>query len=611
MRLGDLLKRQGLLDDMGLKTAFLRYRQEGGRLGEALLAENIVNPQMLYQTLATQQGLPYADLLQMPPDETLLKAECRAAYLRYQALPWKREMDGTWLIATSQVTDELRQWAERKYGAVRFALTTPFDVQAVCERVFGKEDEEIAREQLVESVPYFSAKRLFFSPLRRGICFSFFAVMMVFSAHFAAMTDVNLMLINVFFLLTLLSKLVFFWSGSQVAEIDVQAKALPADAWPCYTLLIPLFKENDTTIEHLRNALMALDYPRRKLDVKLIVEADDTGTIASIKAAKFPSNFRIVRVPYSLPQTKPKACNYALRFAEGEYVTIYDAEDRPEPDQLKKAVIAFRNSDAQVACFQARLNYYNRDENWLTRLFAIEYASWFCFMLPGLLRLKMPIPLGGTSNHFRLPILRQVFGWDAYNVTEDADLGLRLMLLGYRTGLLPSTTWEECPQHMGNWMRQRSRWIKGYMQTFAVHIRHPVLLLKHGGVRGYLGFCFFVGAPAFVFLLLPVSLILSLFQLVHSNDMASGMLLFSWFNLIFGVLAHWLVSFWVLCHMRWWHMAGSALSFPFYWVLHSVASFRALWQLFYRPHYWEKTEHGHSQAMRESLNLSSKTAACA
>ena len=183
-------------------------------------------------------------------------------------------------------------------------------------------------------------------------------------------------------------------------------------------------------------------------------------------------------VPPSHPQTKPKACNFALRFARGEYLVVYDAEDRPEPDQLRKVVATFRRSPPNTACLQCRLNYYNVNENWLTRMFTLDYALWFDQMLPGLERLGMPIPLGGTSNHFRIDVLRELHAWDPFNVTEDADLGIRLGQKGYRVGIVDSTTFEEASCRAGQWMRQRSRWMKGYMQTLLVHTRRPLHLIR-------------------------------------------------------------------------------------------------------------------------------------
>ncbi len=251
-------------------------------------------------------------------------------------------------------------------------------------------------------------------------------------------------------------------------------------------------------------ALRSLDYPLGKLDIKIVLEAGDTETIEAARALGLEGVFEIIIVPRSQPQTKPKACNFALRFARGEYLVIYDAEDRPEPDQLRKVVATFRRSPPNTACLQCRLNYYNANENWLTRMFTLDYALWFDQVLPGLERLGMPIPLGGTSNHFRTEILRELHAWDPFNVTEDADLGIRIGQKGYRVGVVDSTTFEEASCRAGQWLRQRSRWMKGYMQTLLVHTRRPLQFVRSAGPLGFLGFVFFIGGTVLAGLLNPL-----------------------------------------------------------------------------------------------------------
>lgn len=231
---------------------------------------------------------------------------------------------------------------------------------------------------------------------------------------------------------------------------------------PTYTVLVPLYREA-RVVPALLAHLASLDYPASKLEVLLLVEEDDHETLAAVQAAKPPAYFTLLTLPPGQPRTKPKALNVGLLFARGEFLVVYDAEDRPEPDQLKKAVVAFRKGSEHLTCVQAALNYYNREENSLTRLFAMEYAHWFDYLLPGLFQLGLPMPLGGTSNHFRTERLRQLGGWDPFNVTEDADLGLRMAGRGLTVAVLNSTTWEEAPHHLTAWIRQRSRWIKGYM----------------------------------------------------------------------------------------------------------------------------------------------------
>src|SRR5207247_7375152 len=210
------------------------------------------------------------------------------------------------------------------------------------------------------------------------------------------------------------------------------------------------------------------------------------------------------------PRTKPKACNYGLTLARGDLLTIYDAEDRPDPLQLRRAAVAFRRLDDPVACLQARLSYHNANQNMITRWFTAEYLTWFGGLLPALVEQGAPVPLGGTSMHIRTDVLRMIGAWDPYNVTEDADLGLRLHRLGYRTHVLDSTTYEEATSDFVNWVKQRSRWYKGYMQTWLVHSRHPRRLWKELGPTGFLSFHLTIGATPLVPLINPIFWLLTL-----------------------------------------------------------------------------------------------------
>ena len=242
--------------------------------------------------------------------------------------------------------------------------------------------------------------------------------------------------------------------------------------WPLYTILCPLYKEAAIVPQFLI-AMNKLDYPKERLQILLLVEESDKQTQRAIQQLAPPSHFQVVIVPDGQPRTKPRACNYGLMQATGQYVVIYDAEDIPDPLQLKKAVLTFANHGSKLACVQAQLNFYNASQNLLTRLFTIEYTMWFDIMLPALWRGKLSLPLGGTSNHFQTTILRGLGGWDAFNVTEDCDLGMRLTQYNLKTAIVESTTYEEANSQFGNWVRQRSRWIKGYMQTYLVYMRNP------------------------------------------------------------------------------------------------------------------------------------------
>ncbi|MGB8600731.1 MAG: glycosyltransferase, partial [Rhizomicrobium sp.] len=365
---------------------------------------------------------------------------------------------------------------------------------------------------------------------------------------------------------------------------------------PVYTVLIPLFGEA-AVVPSLTQSLSALDYPRDKLDIKFVVEADDWPTRLAAGRAAQQGPFETVLVPYSLPRTKPKACNYALHFARGDFLVIFDAEDRPCTDQLRKAVAAFGALPAQIACLQARLIIDNARDGLLPTLFAIDYDIWFSVLLPGLARLRVPIPLGGTSNHFRIGALRQVYGWDPFNVTEDADLGVRLAQFGYGVAMLDSYTAEEAPLHVATWMRQRTRWLKGYMQTLLVHLRAPVALARHTGIGGMAMVLTLLGGTVCSALLNPILWLV--FVLVHlhllpqgASDPAKLLAIWSGSGLLitngFLIGSVFMSERWQARPWRVFYGFGMLL----YWLLISVAAWRALWQLLVCPHRWEKTPHG-------------------
>jgi len=286
-------------------------------------------------------------------------------------------------------------------------------------------------------------------------------------------------------LLRLVSVLLAMIRSSEHIISKEEIDALQDADLPVYTILVPMYKEPQVA-QKIARTVTRLDYPIDKLDVKLLLEEDDAPTRQKIAEVidSLPPCVEVVlapAVPKGQPKTKPRACNHGLDRAKGKYTVIYDAEDQPEGDQLKKAIIAFRRLENSkkgfVACLQAKLNYFNAHQNSLTRFFTLEYTTWFDLFLPGLHAVRTPIPLGGTSNHFKTDVLKELGGWDPFNVTEDCDLGIRMARRGFSTEVLDSTTWEEANSQVGNWIRQRSRWIKGYFQTHLVHTRDSWLPL--------------------------------------------------------------------------------------------------------------------------------------
>ena len=332
-----------------------------------------------------------------------------------------------------------------------------------------------------------------------------------------------LYLLNLGFRLTLFRRALR--APTLVRVSDVEASALDDETLPTYTVLVPVYHEA-SVVPRTVKALEAIDYPRTRLDIKLILEADDVETAVAAEQAIAGSTlpFELIRVPASAPRTKPKACNYGLQRARGDLITIFDAEDRPEPLQLRRAVAAFRRLPSRVACLQAKLSYHNARQNLLTRWFTAEYEAWFALMLPALADGGGPVPLGGTSMHIKRRVLLRVGGWDPYNVTEDADLGVRLQRLGYQVKVLDSTTMEEANSDFVNWVKQRSRWYKGYLQTWLVHMRHPFRLWRELGPRGFVGLSLMVGAIPVLALVNPVFWGLTVLWLISRSPFMDAVL---------------------------------------------------------------------------------------
>lgn len=384
------------------------------------------------------------------------------------------------------------------------------------------------------------------------------------------------------------------WLGSRSFAAQRPARCDDSDL-PLYSILVPLYREANV-VPRLVRALSDLDYPSDRLDIKIVLEADDHETIAAVGAATLDARFHVIHVPAAAPRTKPKACNYALPFVRGEFTVIYDAEDRPEPDQLRKAVAAFRGHPEDVVCLQARLNFFNATECWLSKMFTLDYSLWFDLMLPGLDRAAILMPLGGTSNHFRTGALRTVHGWDPFNVTEDADLGIRLARLGLRVRTLDSTTFEEATTRFDSWLKQRTRWLKGYMQTWLVHMRAPRALLKNAGLSGFLAFQLFVGGTFVSALLNPILWAIFLAsELFGYSAFAAADARLSFASLIAGNGLFACLSMLGPLRRGWQQLSPYGLFAPVYWLLISIAGYRALFQLFRRASVWEKTPHGESR----------------
>lgn len=375
----------------------------------------------------------------------------------------------------------------------------------------------------------------------------------------------------------------------------LRLEALPTELLPSYTVLAPMYREAGM-VPDLLGRLAALDYPAAKLQILLLLERDDGATRRAVRRHAAAARFEVITVAPGGPRTKPKALTFALPFARGDLVVVFDAEDRPEPDQLRKAAAAFRERP-DLGCVQARLRPDNQG-SWYAKMFALEYAANFEVLLPALARLKAPLPLGGTSNHFPRQVLEKVGAWDPFNVTEDADLGIRLARFGYGSETIFSRTYEEAPTTFRQWLPQRRRWIKGWMQTSLICFARGPAGLRLSR-RQSLAVHGIVTAGVLGLLLYPLSLVViaSAFLALLRGDgpptLVSAVLLGVNFVNLAAVLTAAAVSAWRgLSAARSLHLAWRIPLLPLYWALMSVAAWQALFRLCRAPSDWEKTRHG-------------------
>lgn len=594
--IGEALVARGLLSAAELQSALEIQKRTGSRLGTILVASDMVRRDELYQVLGECWGLDFVDLTTTAIDRELLAALEPRRLLKEGWVPLERHFDGTVLVAVADAPNaELQASLQDIFGRpVSFAATTDWDIATTVMREFRGALLEDSAMGLWRQDPALSAKDVA-TPAQIAALACGAAAATVGFAIAPRTTGAAIMgVVSLYFLANILFKLALSLRGRRLGGAVAQEVTLSDDELPLYTVLVPCYREANV-VEDLINNLASLDYPADKLDVLLLLEEDDVETRAAATAARPPGNFTFVTLPAGAPQTKPKACNVGLTFARGEFLVIYDAEDRPEPDQLRRAISVFRSNGDDLICVQAGLNYFNARQNVLTRLFALEYTFWFDLMLHGLEAWRLPIPLGGSSNHFRTEGLRRLGGWDPFNVTEDADLGIRASSLGYRVGVISSTTYEEANSAYYNFIRQRSRWLKGYLQTTLVHTRHPLRLIGRVGLRPALSFGLLIGGTPLAALALPLLYLVTILSLLPQHliplQLPAWELDMGNFNMVIGNAA--MIALSILASRRrepalW----PYALLCPLYWLLHSVAAYKGLFQLITRPHYWEKTLHG-------------------
>ncbi len=585
---------QRLLEELHRRVPALlsppaRDRQAVG-LADRLRLEHGVDPGLIARAEASIAGAAVINPLVNPPNPELISRLGPGLCARHGILPW-RNNGGTITILTCRPEHFVRHLSllNRTFGHVRMAIATEALLTEALQRAFGPTLAQDAETRAPTQQSCRSWSRLRPGALGLVLAMSFLAVALLAPlVLFAVLLALAFLSATAFGLLRAVTGILSLWPPRRDGDILLHHL-------PTISLLVPLFEE-DRIAAHLLQHLGRLDYPRASLDLILILEEGDATTAATLTDAKLPPWIRVVTVPRGQVQTKPRALNYALEFCRGSIVGIYDAEDAPASDQLRCVAKAFATAGKDVACLQGCLDFYNAQSNWLTRCFTLEYATWFRIILPGLARLGLPVPLGGTTLFFRRAALEKLGAWDAHNVTEDADLGLRLARAGYRTELIPTVTQEEATSRFVPWVRQRSRWLKGYALTYGVHMRRPRSLWQDVGPFGFLGVqVIFLGSFLQVFLA-PVlwSFWLLLFGLPNPLDPLIPPGILSAMGLTLIALEVTMIAVGVQAA----RIAGHRDLMVFvptlhvYFPLAMIAAIKAVWELFFRPFYWDKTSHG-------------------
>ena len=590
--LGVALLREGLIAPDQMVQALALHARRRGRLTDILLSRALIAPALLYDALARHWVTEVIDPKAAPPDVRLIDSLGGNFSLRHSLLPWRRQGAVT-VIATSQPEDfeRHRPHLTEVFGPIAMAIAPGRGIEQTILALRGASLARAAEIRVpnAESCRDLAGARLF-QPI---------AVLGFFLVALAILAPMLLLWLAFGWAVLTLALSTTLKIAAAIAASSRPAPTAPPPILarlPVVSVMVALYRESDIAPRLIRR-LGRLDYPHELLDIVLVVEAEDHMTRTALAATDLPPWMRIVVVPTGQVKTKPRALNFALDHCRGSIVGVYDAEDAPDPDQITRIVTRFAERGPEVACLQGVLDFYNPATNWLSRCFTIEYATWFRLILPGLQRLGLPIPLGGTTLFFRRAALEDLGGWDAHNVTEDADLGIRLYRHGYRTELIDTVTGEEANCRALPWVKQRSRWLKGYMMTWATHMRDPALLWRQLGAWQFAGFQVLFLCTLSQFLLLPVlwSFWITPFGLHHpiasalppwaSFGLIALFILTEGVNLALGILGlrrsgHKLSKLWVpLMHL--------------YFPLGALASYKAAWEVVHNPFYWDKTTHGY------------------
>jgi cellulose synthase/poly-beta-1,6-N-acetylglucosamine synthase-like glycosyltransferase len=528
-----------------------------------------------------------------PPDERLAHLLPPEFCLEHRVYPWGMVGEATLIgVTPNRDRTQLRDMLEHQIGPVLFAEVSENDLITV---IMARHSDYLAERAETLVADDYSCRDINKLTWRRGILASlFFGVSLALIYFFPNAFFAGITLVAVANLLACVTfKIAVFFAGYK--KPPDKPVHVPLAEKPVVSLIVPLFNEASIA-NSLVQRLSRLTYPKSLLDVVLVLEEKDNTTRNMVRGISLPAWMRVVVVPDAELKTKPRALNYALGHTRGDIVGILDAEDAPATDQIERVVEAFHLAPDDVACVQGILDFYNTRSNWISRCFTIEYATWFRIVLAGAARLGLPIPLGGTTVYLKRSALQQVGGWDAHNVTEDADLGIRLSRFGYRTILIPTVTREEANHRFISWIKQRSRWLKGYIITYLVHMKRPSRLLRDLGLRKFLGFQFFFLTTILQFTLAPAlwsfwlvlfgfsTPFMELFPAAWTGGLLALFLLTELISLLIGFVAVGRTQHEQL--MQWVPMMF--LYFP----MGVFAVYKAWSELIFKPFYWDKTQHG-------------------
>ena len=593
-----LLARLQLAPDLVLDIRDLAERT-GASLEAVLICEGLVSEDRLYRTIAEHFDLPFADRLPVAEIRDSEDLDLMLKLPHSVRLQDANSPARTALVPQIGRLHSLRRWLNTSPSLRRRLLvTTPGAMRDAVWTYGAARRLASGIDALNADMPEYSARTTLTGA--QGFWFGAISASALIGLVLAATltTLIGHLALSLFYM----SSLLFRLTAHALPPPPEREESTAFDGpYPVYTVLVALYREAEV-VPQLIAALRQLDWPKARLDIKLVCEASDPETLAALSGQDLPPFMEVVRVPHSAPKTKPKALNYALSGARGAFITIYDAEDRPHPGQLKEAYAKFCSSGPEIACLQAPLEITNGRKSWLSGLFAADYAVHFRRILPFLSANGLPVPLGGTSNHFRREALEKCGAWDPYNVTEDADLGLRLRRLGYTIGTITLPTAEDAPTTPGVWLRQRTRWFKGWLQTFLVSMRNPARLYRELGVLGLLGYllntCGMLVSALFHPLLFPSLAILawrlSMPDAKPFTRVELVLILWDYANLLLSYAYFAVAGIFAVRTGKLKLALGQILMIPAYWLMLSIAAWLAVIELYRKPHFWAKTPHGAS-----------------